>query len=168
MAISEDYQRIGKKLYIAAKYLIKYLSAGEKASSEVYRIAEERGIYVATLKRAMRIIKVKSRKCGHNWFMSLTEDAKERFESRKRLRGGVPPRVSQYGRPTIGAISTDWTLVRVDNDNNNTAKIGILEYGKTKPGLHMKVGSYEIEVDEDFPPQKLAALLLSLGGERSC
>jgi hypothetical protein len=166
MDVNEEYQRIGKKLYAAAKFAINLLCTGEKMSTEVYRLSEENGIPVGTLKRAMRVVKVKSRKRGHNWFMSLPEGAMERFERLICPRKVAHTKEPQHGCPTNGAISTDWTLVAVDN--GKVAKIEIPEYKRSKPGLRMKVGSYEFEVDEDFPAEKLAALLLAVGGERSC
>jgi hypothetical protein len=163
MNMNRTYQTIGKKRYAAAEFLIKLLSSGEKPSAEVYRLAEERGILAGTLRRAGQIIKAKSRKSGHNWFMSIPDDATERFESQITPRTGI----RQAKRPEPrGTISSDWIVVtEVDG---TAAKIEIPEYKASKPGLRVKVGVYEFEADEDFPAEKLAELLHKLNGESPC
>ena len=165
MDIGEAKRPIGRRLYEAAEFLVDTLLTGEKPSAEVIKLAEMRGIALQTLKRAQRVVMVKSRKSSSCWYMTIPENARELFES---WNVAQPREHAMKPRAQDCAISADWVSVAVCSERAEKIMVPASRSSETKPGLRVKHGAYELEVDEDFPAEKLAALLHKLGGEIQC
>ena len=157
-------ERIGEKVYIAAEFLIKELSAGEKPAKEVQEKACERGIQERTLTRARKIAGVRSRKSDKKWYMSVTENAREKFS-----RYVIPVSIRNWANEQLkqsyseGSISSDWLTVTVKHES-----VSVPAQCESAGRLHIKTGGYEFTASSEFPMEKLAELLRGLGVEGQC
>ena len=157
-------EKIGEKVYIAAEFLIKQLSGGEKSSNEVLEKASEEGIPKRTLERARRIAGVKSRKSEKKWYMSITENAGEKFS-----RYVIPVSIRNWANEQLkqsysgGTISSDWLTVCVKHESASHPP-----QSEPSARLYIKAGGYEFTASSEFPMEKLAELLRGLGVEGKC
>jgi hypothetical protein len=156
---------VGREVNKAADFLIRELAGREKPSREVNQLAQEFGISKRTLNRAKHLVNAKCRKGGgedSRWFISVPEEMTGRiFCAERPAFAGLSQRRSQSGQ-----IAADWVMAKADDDDS-AHKIDIPACNPAHAGVHIKVGGYEIKADGEFSSEKLAELLLALGGEAS-
>jgi hypothetical protein len=164
MITAKTKRMLGKKLHHATEFVLELLAQGEMPREEVYQLAARRGITEATLARAKQAVKVKIRRAGGKWYMSLPCDARENIADYVRKKKQFSVRQPQRRRE-VSAVSSDWVTVVADTgEEGYTASLPDRDGG----GLHVKVGAVEFTADSAFPVEKLIEVLRGLGVTGGC
>jgi hypothetical protein len=151
----KNSKTIGWKLGEAADFLVNLLVGVEVSSTEVLRLAKEAGIKKRTLENAKVVIGATSRRTsGNNWVMTVPENRREQLSKISK------PDTQEIGKVGLKncQISDDWVsviLTDTENGDISTARVS----GR---GLRVKIGEYEIEIDAEFPADKMIEVLRGL------
>jgi len=151
----------GHKLNAAIDFLINHVAGIEMSVKEVEKLAQDAGISEQTLNRARRAVGARPRRSGGRWFISVPQEARERFASCAKSPGEGVSLYSGLTRSPFGVISSDWIAVVTNTDGKDRDdKIQMRE--EADYHFRVKIGAYEFEADVGFPTEKLVEILREL------